>query len=198
MGIWGLVHSLFSTLPWAGGPERAWGGLGWAWVSWPVASGTILFTSHPLHSFLTPGPAIGTCPPRPCDRRSQGNLPSSPWRPRPGGVPGSAGSPPARLGVPVVLDGQPQLAPVQGAAHAQAQLQVLVAQTQQHLFPREGGLGDRHPRPPRTAAGGGCLSPSPCLPSTGSGQSPWASGQPPQAGAPGGVWIANQAKEPSG
>lgn len=70
---------------------------------------------------------------------------------RPGGVPRSAGSPPARLGVPVVLDGQPQLAPVQGAAHAQAQLQVLIAQTQQHLFPREGGLGDGHPRPPRTA-----------------------------------------------
>lgn len=192
-GSWAFGASLIPCSPCfygQAGPERAWGvpGSPGQWHPGP-------YYSHPLHSFLTPGPGYGTCPPRPCDRRSRGNFPSSPWRSRPGGVPRSAGSPPARLGVPVVLDGQPQLAPVQGAAHAQAQLQVLIAQTQQHLFPRKGGLGD--PSPPRTAerqategpAGGGCLSPSPCLPSTRSGQSTWASQQLPQAGAPGGEWV---------
>lgn len=117
-------------------------------------------------------------------------------------------SPPARLSVTVVLDGQPKLAPMQGAAHAQAQLQVLITQTQQHLLPgkvgterRVGGAGGT-PKASRVAVGAGACRRVVCrqglplpvsLPTchavraehSGHLCSPAGAG----AGAPGGEWI---------
>lgn len=114
-------------------------GAGVVWSSWPVASATVLVT--PCHSSHRPSlQHLFTLAVWSEVLRGRSSLS---WGAQPRWGAAESCSPPACLGIAVVLDGQPQFASVQGAAHTQAQLQVLITQTQQHLLPRK--VGTEHP-----------------------------------------------------
>lgn len=147
MGPWGLADSLYlHRFRVRAGPEPDWDA--------PGPSGQRHSGAHPTIPHPWPSPR------RVIWRSGGGAFLPSPWRCRPGRVPQRADPPPACLGVAVVLDGQPELPPVQGAAHAQTQLQVLVTQAQQHLLRgkvrtecgREVGVGTRGRQDPLLAA----------------------------------------------